>query len=816
MAKFSPSKGTSFLFAISVVLTTCLATHNIEEVPSSTWLKFEDDSITEIPSGYLLNSSSSPRKTLAPNNLDQLPLQNYARLAEIEVDGSKWTVHEDLSGRDGPIAFIHEDGRQKLFTKTAEAVYWKEHANYPKYLGLSMAEIGMSPRDILADALLKDGEPIEEKVAAIIPPLGSKNTTTPGGAPKWTSFVGNVLANDNVPIFGYGNTRSYQPMQKFPFRPSAQRLEGYVGGWMPAVRKVHPISASEYVELVIFGDVDSQNPFIVPTWHRTTHIQNGNITRVQYGNSYPEFGPFRKDPSSERFYRALFRFGDYYNKQLEDFSPLKLPDQSWVDLTKFAFAKELLVRPGGVYPKYGAVDRDYFGMEYDGFQDIFTSSLAANLEWGRFKMAHDVIDNYFTLYTSTEGAPDMRGPEIAQFGMTLALLTKYARYTGDEALLRKHKTKILAIANGLIALHDESLKLPSDSPGYGLIHGWSESDACLKSNPEVYWKPYFANSAFTARGLKDIALLEMFASQASEWSNRSKQLIDRTVESMRASLLQDRDPPYMPPLPGTNKTFRESMATDKPSSQDWPHRLYAELLHAEVLPADITDQIHNTMRSYGATSLGVVANVGVPNPHGRDLLGFISYGYAHSLLLHDRANEFALFLYSHRYHVHSRGAWNAEEVAGINGDRGLFCIPAQLTIPAILRWALVLEHPDFDILMLGKGVPRAWLETGREISIQNAPTRWGRLDYSLKFDREKGIIRATVSFRKDIVPEWVEVKLRAPKGLRVSEVSFNGKPIPFERNEGAIIRLTTGMSKVIVEAKVKQFPPDIVSYNKTE
>ncbi len=36
-------------------------------------------------------------------------------------------------------------------------------------------------------------------------------------------------------------------------------------------------------------------------------------------------------------------------------------------------ARELMVRPGGVHPKYGAVDRDYYGNEYDGLQDTFTS-----------------------------------------------------------------------------------------------------------------------------------------------------------------------------------------------------------------------------------------------------------------------------------------------------------------------------------------------------------------------------------------------------------------------------------------------------------
>ncbi len=69
---------------------------------------------------------------------------------------------------------------------------------------------------------------------------------------------------------------------------------------------------------------------------------------------------------------------------MNDFAPTALPQNVWVDMSKHAFAKELMVRPGGVYPKYGAVDRDYYGSEYDGFQDIFTMAVYANLEWGRF------------------------------------------------------------------------------------------------------------------------------------------------------------------------------------------------------------------------------------------------------------------------------------------------------------------------------------------------------------------------------------------------------------------------------------------------
>ncbi|KAF2669158.1 hypothetical protein BT63DRAFT_455133 [Microthyrium microscopicum] len=777
----------------------CNCAHEAVELPMTDTLVVQSDQWLPFRSTLYLNSSSSINET--ETTPGDIPVQGLAKLTQIQVDGVTWTVHEDLSQRDGPIVFVSPDGKQEVFPKNSEASFFKENPKYPRNAGLKMSDIGMALKDLLADNLLKDGEPIEEKVAAIIPPLGSLRPGAAGAPASWTHFIGNVQANDNAPVFGYGSTKQYHPIQKFPVKSSSTRWEGYVGGWMPAVRKIHPVSNTEFTELILFGDVDAKDPFIIQSWHRTASMKNGKITQVVYAHTYPEFGPYRKGPSPEEFYTALFRFGRYWNKHVGDVSALTLPDQSWVDFTKHAFAKELMVRAGGIYPKYGAIDRDYYGSEYDGFQDIFTSSLAANLDWGRFKMAHDVIENYFEMFVSDSGDVNMRGPEVAQFGMTLSLLAKYAKYTGDIALLEKYKKKIVATAQGLVELQNEALKLPTTNPGHGLIHGWSESDACLKGDPDVYWKPYFANSAFSVRGLRDISSLSLFKSESTEWLRRADQLLNRTVASMKQSILTDRKPAYLPPLPGTKKTVRESMATDKPSSQDWPHRLYAELVHAAVLPADLANHALDTMREYGVTSLGVTANVGGPNPYTRDLLGFISYGHAYGLILQDRVDEYILFMYSHRYHVHSRGAWKAAEVSGLNGDPGTFCIPAQMTIPNVVRWALVLEHPDDDMIYLGRAVPRAWLDTGKLISIKQAPTRWGAVNYSIRLDKSTNTVKVKVQFAKG-APKDAEVKLRVPKGKKIQSITVDGQPAQLQPNESVLLGLAGGIKEINVEAKL--------------
>ena len=181
------------------------------------------------------------------------------------------------------------------------------------------------------------------------------------------------------------------------------------------------------------------------------------------------------------------------------------------------------------------------------------------------------------------------------------------------------------------------------------------------------------------------------------------------------------------------------------------------------------------MRAYGATTLGVVANVGRLNPNGRAILGFISYGYAQMLLRLDRVEEYLLFLYSHRFHDHTPGTWTAGEVAGITGGTATFCIPAQQTIPLLVRWMLALEDSDEDRLYLGKGLPREWVASGKEIRIDQAPTRWGRVSFNLSAKPAAKTVVSTVELTRPGAPRELHVKLRMPLENPVRSATVNGR-----------------------------------------
>lgn len=294
---------------------------------------------------------------------DSVSTEGHTLLCSISRRGEQWKVYEDLRVRDGVITFVSSAGKARVLPKTAEAVFAEDG---PQYLGLDLKDIGMSPRDLLADKLLANGDPNEDDVRRAAPPMDSAHHEGRYYRPRWNTFAGTRECSDTMPIFPSGNTRTYHPIQYFKElteERARKRHEGLVGGWMPAARKVLPGDNGSYYEIIVFGDVLAKDRFIVQTWHRTAQIENGRITRVEYGYSYPAYGNRRMEPTAEEFYLGLLEFAEYWDRQMHDVTPITLPDPSWTNMATYAFVKEQMVRPGGFYPKYGAVDRDYYGPE---------------------------------------------------------------------------------------------------------------------------------------------------------------------------------------------------------------------------------------------------------------------------------------------------------------------------------------------------------------------------------------------------------------------------------------------------------------------
>ena len=92
------------------------------------------------------------------------------------------------------------------------------------------------------------------------------------------------------------------------------------------------------------------------------------------------------------------------------------------------------------------------------------------------------------------------------------------------------------------------------------------------------------------------------------------------------------------------------------------------------------------------------------------------------------------------------------------------------------RFRNLLVMEDGNNLWLARATPRAWLEQGQKISVKNAPTHFGTLDYEIVSDVDHGKITATVKLPSRNPPKEVRLRLRHPKSAPITSVTVNGKP----------------------------------------
>jgi hypothetical protein len=134
-------------------------------------------------------------------------------------------------------------------------------------------------------------------------------------------------------------------------------------------------------------------------------------------------------------------------------------------------------------------------------------------------------------------------------------------------------------------------------------------------------------------------------------------------------------------------------------------------------------------------------------------------------------------------HQSTRGTWIAPEARdpltpGWNRTPygfARYSVSAQVTVAALVRWLLVLEDPESDTLWLGKGIPIKWLADGNTVAVDDAPTRWGKVSFSITSHIRSGSIEARLRFPDAGIRAETRLRLRAGTGFTVKSVTVNGK-----------------------------------------
>lgn len=111
-------------------------------------------------------------------------------------------------------------------------------------------------------------------------------------------------------------------------------------------------------------------------------------------------------------------------------------------------------------------------------------------------------------------------------------------------------------------------------------------------------------------------------------------------------------------------------------------------------------------------------------------------------------------------HFHNRGGWNKTH------ETGWF----------LCQTRIMLVQERGDELWLAPFVARNWLEDGKTVSVENAPTRFGPAGYRVNSSVNRGVIEATVEPPSVRSPSRIVLRLRHPTSKPIKVVAVNGKP----------------------------------------
>ena len=493
---------------------------------------------------------------------------------------------------------------------------------------------------------------------------------------------------------------------------------------------------------------------------------------------HPHAGP----RLAERFYEELLATLDYWDGELAGGMSVSGWDVIY-DRSRHAFAREMITRRG-VHPKYGIADQAYAGAEHDGFQDVLVSSVLACLEWGYFDRARAYLDDYFTNFVRDDGTLHYRGPEMGKYGVSLTCLGVYYDYTRDASLLLAHRGKIDAVVEKLLGRWRSARERDPSDPAYGMISGYHEADINFLTpnvNELDYDRPYLSNTGEAWRGLRDLA--QAYEAMGAEARDPGLEEWGRSISSAAAEIFVDarngverswvsKDGVEGLPIIAGDKTFYwEHPYRGRPESYD-ENRVWSELYFGGAASKQTVRRLWEIAGDRGHTTLGVFNN-------RKSMVGFLVWEEIAGLIQHDMIPEALLTFYAQAVHAHSRGTWTAIECVDMDRSRAAhspYCLPAQMTVPIVLKWLLVYEDPVTGAVTLGQGIPREKLAHGLTIGVDRAPTRRGAVSFSIHSRIDDGAIDAIVTLPPR-AGKSLRLRLRAPMGMTLESVSALGQSI---------------------------------------
>jgi hypothetical protein len=250
--------------------------------------------------------------------------------------------------------------------------------------------------------------------------------------------------------------------------------------------------------------------------------------------------------------------------------------------------------------------------------------------------------------------------------------------------------------------------------------------------------------------------------------------------SARSPLVQLRDHTWVPYVPCEARTFGRILdqwyATDVDTGA-------VHMIRLQAVPADgaIADSLLNDHEDNLYLHGWGMANEPVYNQQGT------------AYLLRDDPKAAIRTFYSYMASAFSHSVLEPVEHRWTHGQ--YFGPPSTDGAWFELYRNMLVREVDAGTLLVGQATPRKWLEDGKKIEVERAPTYFGNLTYTIESRAAARRISAAVELEARRAPQTLLVRLRHPESKPIRSVTVNGQNWSEFDREKEWVRLTNPTQK---------------------
>ncbi|OGV68659.1 MAG: hypothetical protein A3K19_14940 [Lentisphaerae bacterium RIFOXYB12_FULL_65_16] len=403
-------------------------------------------------------------------------------------------------------------------------------------------------------------------------------------------------------------------------------------------------------------------------------------------------------------------------------------------------------------------------------------------EWGHLAETKRYLSYYLRKYVRADGSCSYRqGVGAYDYGLMLHTIARSYFLGGrDTRWVQRHLAPIMAICRFITEKRKTSLAVNRpNSVRYGLVSTTLCDDLDNLGN-DAY---NYANDACCWLGLAAVGqmLVDVGRRNAVRASLADGKALIKYAEEYRKDICRSIERAvrkvgcsgFVPVYPDCSKPYASMTGETLASYSNY--LFYPALLYTNLLDERFRDAAIAFKERRGGEVLGTSRFMDRMDDWPIALQGW-------AMINADRIEKFLLLYYGDLAHHRMRDVFTGYEQVGIRDEgngRKIVAghnICSTLATARMTKYMLVFEERDADIVWLNRAAPRRWLEDGRTTVVRNAPTRWGKVGYSIVSHVDKGCILADISIG-DVATRALAVKLRLrhPRGTPIRRVEIDGK-----------------------------------------